>query len=138
METIIIRLLEGEFPEYQEIIQKKENCNVVLNRNRFIMMLKRMSILSSENYKGAVFEFDDNTLTVIATNPEIGESKEYMDIDYQRGAIKVAFNPKYFIEILNVIGSENVLLNIIDEEKPCIIEGQDDNSYLSVIMPMRI
>jgi DNA polymerase-3 subunit beta len=138
METIIIRLLEGEFPEYKEIIQKKENCNVVLNRNRFMMMLKRMSILSSENYKGAVFNFEDNTLTVVATNPEIGESKEYMQIDYNRSAIKAAFNPKYFIEILSVIEGENVLLNIIDEEKPCIIEGQDDNSYLSVIMPMRI
>ncbi len=138
METIIIRLLEGEFPEYKEIIQIKENYNVVLNRNRFIMMLKRMSILSSENYKGAVFDFNDNTVTVIATNPEIGESKEYMNIDYKRDPIKVAFNPKFFIEILNVIEGENVLLNIIDEEKPCIIQGQDDNSYLSVIMPMRI
>jgi DNA polymerase-3 subunit beta len=137
-ETIIIRLLEGEFPEYMEIIQKKENCNVVLNRNRFIMMLKRMSILSSENYKGAVFDFNDNTLTVTATNPEIGESKEYMEIEYDRNAIKAAFNPKYFIEILNAIEGENVLLNVVNEEKPCVIEGQDDNSYLSVIMPMRI
>ena len=137
-ETIIIRLLEGEFPQYDEIIQKKENYNIVLQRNRFIMMLKRMSILSSENYKGAVFDFNDNLLTVTATNPEIGESKESMEIEYERSAIKVAFNPKFFIEILNVIESENVLLNIIDEEKPCIIEGQDDPSYLSVIMPMRI
>ena len=137
-ETIIIRLLEGEFPEYKEIIQKKENCDVHLNRNRFMMMLKRMSILSSENYKGAVFDFDDNTLTVTATNPEIGESKEYMDIEYERDTIKAAFNPKYFIEILNAIEGENVILNIVDEEKPCVIQGQDDNSYLSVIMPMRI
>ena len=138
METIIIRLLEGEFPKYDEIIKKNENNNIVLNRNRFTMMLRRMSILSSENYKGAVFDFGDNTLTVTATNPEIGESKESMEIEYERATIKVAFNPKFFIEILNVIESENILLNIVDEEKPCIIEGQDDKSYLSVIMPMRI
>ena len=61
-----------------------------------------------------------------------------MEIEYDRASIKVAFNPKFFIEILNVIENENVLLNIVDEEKPCIIEGQDDKSYLSVIMPMRI
>jgi DNA polymerase-3 subunit beta len=137
-ETIIIRLLEGDFPAYEEIIAKNENNNIVLNRNQFIMMLKRMSILSSENYKGAVFDFDDNMLTVTATNPEIGESKESMDIDYERKAIKVAFNAKFFIDILNGIDNENVILNIVDEEKPCIIEGQDDKSYLSVIMPMRI
>jgi DNA polymerase-3 subunit beta len=137
-ETIIIRLLEGDFPAYEEIIYKNENNNIVLNRNQFTMMLKRMSILSSENYKGAVFDFNDNLLMVTATNPEIGESKESMDIDFERKAIKVAFNPKFFIDILNGIDSENIVLNIVDEEKPCILEGQDDKSYLSVIMPMRI
>jgi DNA polymerase-3 subunit beta len=137
-ETIIIRLLEGEFPEYEEIIKKQPNCDVVLNRNHFVMMLKRMSILSSENYKGAVFNFEDNSLTVTATNPEIGESKESMDVKYDRNAIKAAFNPKYFIEILNAVEGENVVLNIVNEEKPCVIAGQDDQSYLSVIMPMRI
>ena len=102
------------------------------------MLLKRMSILSSENYKGAVFDFHDNRLLVSATNPEIGESKEDMEIAYERERINVAFNPKYIIEILNAIEGEKVLLNIHSEDKPCIIEGMDDKSYLSVIMPMRI
>jgi DNA polymerase-3 subunit beta len=48
------------------------------------------------------------------------------------------FNPKYFIETLNVIEDDKVILNITDEEKPCLIEGEKDKTYLSVIMPMRI
>ena len=137
-ETIIIRLLEGEFPEYVDIIKKDAVHDIKIDRNDLTMLLKRMSILSSENYKGAVFDFNNNRLLVSATNPEIGESKEDMEIAFDRERINVAFNPKYIIDILNAIEGEHVLLNIYSEDKPCIIEGVDDKSYLSVIMPMRI
>jgi len=138
VEIIIIRLLEGEFPEYIDIIKKEDVHDIVIDRNRITMLLKRMSILSSENYKGAVFDFSENRLLVSATNPEIGESKEDMEIAFDREKINVAFNPKYIIEIMNAIEGEKVVLNIHSEDKPCIIEGVDDKSYLSVIMPMRI
>ena len=137
-ETVIIRLLEGEFPEYTDIIKKEVGFDVVLNRTDFTMMLKRMSILSSDNYKGAVFDFSSDRITVSATNPEIGESKEDMVIEYNRDPVKVAFNPKYFIEILNAVETDKVIINIVNEEKPCVIEGENDKTYLGVIMPMRI
>jgi len=137
-ETVIIRLLEGEFPEYADIIKKENRFDVMVDRAQFTMMLKRMSILSSESYKGAVFDFGQDSITVSATNPEIGESKEDMAINFSRDPIKVAFNPKYFIEILNAIETEKALINIVSEEKPCVIEGENDKTYLGVIMPMRI
>jgi DNA polymerase-3 subunit beta len=102
------------------------------------MMLKRMSILSSEDYKGVIFNFTDNNLIITTTNPNIGESKEEMQIEYQGQPIKVMFNPRYFIETLNVIEEDKIRLNIIDEEKPCLIQGEENDRYLSVIMPMRI
>jgi DNA polymerase-3 subunit beta len=102
------------------------------------MMLKRMSILSSEDYKGVIINFEKNQLNITSTNPDIGESKEDMDVEYKGDAITVMFNPKYFIETLNVIEDDKVILNITDEEKPCLIEGEKDKTYLSVIMPMRI
>ena len=102
------------------------------------MMLKRMSILSSEDYKGAIFNFTDDKLVITTTNPNIGESKEEMHIEYQGQSIKVMFNPRYFIETLNVIEENNIKLNIVDEEKPCLIQGENNDRYLSVIMPMRI
>lgn len=137
-ETIIIRLLEGEFPRYVDIIQKPDGNNILLNRQMFLMMLRRMSILSSEEYKGVIFNFDENVLTISSTNPEIGESKEDMPIEFNRKKITVMFNPKFFMDTLNVIGDENIILNILNEEKPCLVEGEKDKSYLSVIMPMRI
>ncbi len=137
-ETIIIRLLEGEFPQYKEIITKSEGHSIVIDKEKFTRMLKRMSILTSDNYKGAIFAFGNNNLVITATNPDIGESKEEMEIVYDGNLVEVAFNPKYFIEILNVIESPNVVLFMSSDEKPCFIEGENETNFLSVIMPMRI
>ena len=137
-ETLIILLLEGDFPEYGDIIVKKGGHSIVMERQPFLMMLKRMSILSSEDYKGVIFNFDKNKLVITSTNPDIGESKEDMDVEYSGNPITVMFNPKFFIETLNVIDEDKVILNIIDEEKPCLLESEQDKTYLSVIMPMRI
>lgn len=101
-------------------------------------MLKRMSILCTDNYRAAIFRFGEGLLTIDATNPEIGESKEDMSIEYDAAAIEVAFNPRFFIDALNGIDEENVSINLISEDKPCLIHGVEDKSYLSVIMPMRV
>lgn len=138
LETLIILLLEGDFPEYGDIVVKKEGHSILMDRQPFLMMLKRMSILSSEDYKGVIFNFEKNQLVITSTNPDIGESKEDMAVDYRGDSITVMFNPKFFIETLNVIDEDKIILNIIDEEKPCLIESEKDKSYLSVIMPMRI
>ena len=137
-ETLIIRLLEGEFPKYGDIIVKADGNDIPMDRQMFLMMLKRMSILSSDDYKGVIFHFTKDKLLINSTNPDIGESKEDMDIAYQGESLEVMYNPKFFIDTLSVIDEDNVVLNIVDEEKPCKIEGQKDKSYLSVIMPMRI
>jgi DNA polymerase-3 subunit beta len=137
-ETIIIRLLEGDFPKYKDIIVKKDMKEIVLDKNLFMMMLKRMSILSSENYKGVIFNFVKDKLIVTSTNPDIGESKEDMRIHYEAEPIEVAFNPRYFIDTLNVITDEKVIVNIINDEKPCLIEGEAEKDFISVVMPMRI
>ncbi len=137
-ETIIIRLLEGEFPEYKGIIEKEEVNVIPMDRQMFLMMLKRMSILSSENYKGVIFSLSENQLIISSTNPDIGESKEDMVIEFQGDPIEVAFNPRFFIETLNVMTDENINMSIVNEEKPCLIEGMEDKQYLSVIMPMKL
>ena len=137
-ETIIIRLFEGEFPKYSEIIVKGDTNKIIINRKTFLNMLKRMSILYSDNYKAVIFNFNKDKLMITATNPDIGESKEDIDIDYKGGKIETAFNPKFFIETLNMIDDDDIVLYITDEQKPCFIEGNKDKQFLSVIMPMRI
>ena len=138
-ETIIVRLLEGEFPEYDDIIRARENAKrIPLERQLFLMMLKRMSILSTEEYRSVIFHFVSDKLLITSTNPDIGESKEDMAIQFDADPIEVAFNPRFFIEALNVIDSETVLLDIVDDEKPCMLTGEGEPEFITVIMPMRI
>ena len=137
-ETIVMRLLEGEFPQYADIIVKPAGYAVNLDRQMFIMMLKRMSILGSDEYKGVIFNFETDKLTISSTNPDIGESKEEMPIDYKGNKMNIMFNPRFFIDTLNVIDDEKVVVNITSEDRPCLISGEKDENYLSVIMPMKI
>ncbi len=137
-ETIIIRLLEGNFPEYGEIVDKQGCYTITIDRPLFTMMLKRMSILSSDAYKGVIFYIKPDQLTIMTTNPEIGESKEDMEIEYGGEPLEMAFNPRYFIDLMNVIGDDQIIMSLVNEERPCFIEGIVDKSFLSVIMPMRL
>jgi len=137
-ETIIIRMLEGEFPKYEDILVKGKDHIIILDKIKFGKMLKRMSILATDNYKGAVFTFEDNKLVVTATNPDYGESTEETEIDFSGNPIEAAFNPKFFTDILSVIDEEKVIINIVDGSRPCIVEGNTDKSFVGVIMPMRI
>ena len=81
-EIIIVRLLEGEFPQYSDIINKEGSQAIKMNREKFLKMLKRMSILSSEEYKGVIFNFSDKKLNITSTNPDKGESKEDISIKF--------------------------------------------------------
>jgi len=137
-ETIIMRLLEGNFPEYKDIINRKEAFLIKVERLLFLMLLKRMSIFTSESYKGVIFSFKKGKLIVSSTNPELGESKEEMNVDFDRDPFEIAFNVRYFIETLNVIDDDKVSIRLIDSESPCLIEGDKNKNFLSVIMPMRI
>lgn len=138
-EIIIIRLLEGEFPGYNDIIKKNEDSlSLVFNRQIFLMMIKRMSILSTDDYRSVIFKFTKDRLVITSTNPDIGESKEEMNIDFNHETIEAAFNPRYFIEALNVIDQENVILDIVNNEKPCILTGETETNFITVIMPMRV
>jgi DNA polymerase-3 subunit beta len=137
-EMMIIRLLEGDFPKYADIINRTQGQIIKISRAMFLMTLKRMSILSSENYKGVVFEFKDNRLKVTATNPDIGESKEEIDAETEGEPIRIAFNPKYFIDALGSVEEETVILNLLSEDRPCLLNGEGNKDFLCVIMPMRI
>jgi DNA polymerase III subunit beta len=137
-ETVSIQLLNGTFPDVSDILFIKEARQIILNKLLFMMMLKRMSIFSNEDYKGVIFNFNDDKMIITSTNPELGESKEEMFIGYPDSPIEVAFNPRYFVESLSVIEEEQVVINIVDDQTPCSIEGEKDKSYICVIMPMKI
>lgn len=137
-ETIITRLIEGEFPTYQNIIPLDNKKSLIVSREAFLMMLRRMSIFSSEKYRGVKFKMDKDSIEIINTNPELGECSERAEVKYNGEVMEIGFNPKYFIDTLNNMESEEVIIKFKDHKSSCLISGDSDENFLSVIMPMRV
>jgi DNA polymerase-3 subunit beta len=137
-ETVIIRMLEGHFPDFKEILEPREDYSIYFDKQIFLMMLRRMSILAIDQYVGVIFTFENDNLIIRASNPDIGESKEELSIDFQGNKIEAAFNPRFFIDALNAIEADKVLVRIKDGGNPCILKGENETKFTSVIMPMRI
>ncbi len=135
-ETMLMKLLEGKMPDYNSLLSVEEGQVVSLEKKPFIQMLKRMSIFSTDEYKSVLFKFMKNRLEIITTNPELGESKENMEVEYDNMEQEITFNPKFFIDILNTIESKLILLSLSGTKGPCLIQGEKDLNYISLIMPM--
>jgi DNA polymerase-3 subunit beta len=96
-----------------------------------------MSILISEDYKGAVFNLSKNNLTITTQNPQYGESKEHTSIEYSSENVEICFNPVFFIDALNLMPGGTVNMYIKNDESPCILIGEHSTTAINVIMPMR-
>jgi DNA polymerase-3 subunit beta len=138
IEKIYIRLLEGQYPKYEDIIFRDDGNLIELEKDLFLNMLKRMSILCNDHYRAAMFTFDADQLMINATNPDIGDSKEDINIEFRGGKLEAAFNPKFFIDAVNCIDDKKIILNLLSTDKPCLIEGTEDKSFLGAVMPMRV
>ena len=137
-EGLIIRLIEGEFPDYQLVIPKKNKGKLKIKKDDFLMMLKRMSILSSDKYRSVRFKIEKDKMETLAMNPDVGESREVVVVDYSGDNIEIAFNPRYFVDAVSTMVSDEVIIRLNDEATPCLLEGEKDPNFLSVVMPMRI
>ncbi|MFC1884612.1 DNA polymerase III subunit beta, partial [Thermodesulfobacteriota bacterium] len=135
---LVMRLLEAKFPDYNEVIPKKEKYSVKIERLAFLDAMRKMLILSNERYKAVKISLEKNTMELVSTNPDLGEVRENMKIEYQGERIEAGFNPRYFIDTLQVMESDEVILGFIDNTKPCILKGDADEGFLGLIMPMRL
>ena len=137
-ETLMVKLLDGEYPDYKPVINYEGMIPIEMDKNMFSTLMKRVSILTSDDYKSVILNFRDNELLVTITNPEIGESKERMMISYDQEEIKSAFNPRYFQDALSVFDQSIVVIHMKDSKSPCIIKAIDDENLVCVIMAMHI
>ena len=137
-ESIMIKLLEGDYPDYRLVMNFEEMIPIEVDRAMFLTLMKRVSILTSEDYKSVIFNFTEKNLTVTITNPEIGESKEQLMVGFSGEEIKSAFNPRYFMDAHNLFEDEIVTLNIKDSISPCIVKSMKNNNLMCVIMSIHI
>jgi DNA polymerase-3 subunit beta len=140
---LFIRLLEKKFPDYRRIIPESFTFRFTLSRQALYDTIRRISLLSTERFRGVVLALGPETLEATFHNPEVGEGREVLPLTMEQGdpgelPIQIGFNARYFLEPLSAMSGDTVLLEMNDKERPCRLVQQDDPNYFAIIMPMSL
>jgi DNA polymerase-3 subunit beta len=136
--TLTMRLVDGRFPDYQQVIPTASSRRVQVSRNALNQGLKRTSLLSPDKAQGVRLDLTSNALALTANNPDLGEAREEIEVAYDGDALKIGFNFRYLLDVLSVLTEDEVELELTDELSPGVIRGVGSEGYRAVIMPMRI
>ena len=136
--TFSSKLIEGKFPDYEQVIPSGESSTLSINKKELSESLSRVSVLSSEKFRGVRIITSENLVNISANNPDKEQAEESIKCSYSGENIDIAFNVNYIQEILSSMDGENVDLHFFGSDKSCLITkpGSDDFKY--VVMPLLI
>jgi DNA polymerase-3 subunit beta len=136
--TLVMRLIEGEFPNYRQVIPSELSRQLILPTEPFVQALRRVALLSSERSRAIKLELGDGQLVISSSNPDLGDAREELDVDYAGDSLAIGFNAKYLLDAVNSIGVKEVRFAFQDELSPARLTPPEDEKTLAVVMPMRI
>lgn len=129
-------LVEGQFPNYQDVIPG--DCDRVfrLNTLEFQSALKRAALLTNEESKGVRLSFSEGTLTLSSRAPEQGEATISLPVDGPKERLEIGFNPLFLLDVLRVLQAEELTLALKEENRPGVI--RQGEAYVYVVMPVNL
>ncbi|MCX5706617.1 MAG: DNA polymerase III subunit beta [Candidatus Omnitrophica bacterium] len=133
--VMISRLIEGEFPDYKQVIPVVSENKMRVEREQLLLAVKRAALLSTPDYQAVKLELFKNKLVVSKSTPDVGESREELEVVYQGKELAIGFNPGYLIDVLKNLQDDNVELELTDGEKPGVIRI---SGYVYIVLPMRL
>jgi DNA polymerase-3 subunit beta len=134
----LTRLIDGTYPNYENVIPPTNEKKMFINRDTFVKVLRRVSIMSKERASAVRCDIQEDKLTVSSSSPDLGEAKEEVAIDYKGDTISLGFNARYVLDVLGAMTSEKVSLELQDSLSPVLVKEEGSEDYKCVIMPMRI
>jgi DNA polymerase-3 subunit beta len=134
--TIISRLIEGEFPKYEQVIPKESKDKLKVSREGLLLAVKRASILTSQESQAIKLEIFKDKLVISKVTPELGESREEIPVSYSGSGLVIGFNPNYLLDVLKNMDKPEVALELSSPERPGVI--RTDDGYVYVVLPMQI
>lgn len=136
---MIVRLMAGEFPDYKSIVNVIEKNNLIeIERIGFLESLKRTNLFTEDTFNAIQLSIGNNKLILSSQNLDYGNAKDEMEVKYEGENLELGFNCRYFIETLQVMRSDVIKAFVNSDQSPCLIEGDDDPGFISIIMPMKI
>lgn len=138
--TLISRIIESKFPNYQAVIPKDNPGRLAVSREELANAIRRVSLLSAERSKGIKFTIDKNRMRLFSSNPEIGEARDRLAVEYKGQDLEIGFNAQYLLDFLTAVASERVVFEIKDENSAVLLkpEAEEGITNIYVLMPMKI
>ena len=138
--VLISRIIESKFPNFEAVIPKDNPHLLQVANIDFTQAIRRVSLLSTERSRGIKFNVEKNRLKLFSSNPEIGEARDDLEVEYKGVALEVGFNSQYLLDFLMSVASESVRLEFKDENSAAVMRPDLDKDikYTYVLMPMKI
>jgi DNA polymerase-3 subunit beta len=141
----LTRLIEGTYPNYENVIPQANEKKVSVNKEALTKALRRVSVMSRERANAVRFDFgppqadaSGGNLVISSSNPDVGEAREELSVDYKADKLTVGFNARYLIDTLGAMTAEIVVLELQDPLSPVLVKEEGREDYRCVVMPMRI
>lgn len=135
---IVLRLLDGDFIKYRDVIPSENQCKVKVNRNEILSSLERASLLAKEGKNNLIKLSITNDKILITSRSEEGNVKEEVFIEKEGNDLDIGFNSKYLLDMLKAISDEEIMMEFNTSVSPCIIKPLEGDAYLYLILPVRI
>ncbi len=132
------KLIEGRFPDYRRVMPAQTSRKVVVDKLQLKAALTRVSVLSTEKYRGVSLDIEPGVLRLQTQNPDHEEAEEEVPIEFAGEAFTVGFNAAYLLDAVNNVESDEVLLSFADSNGSCLVEDGGDQRFRFIVMPMRI
>jgi len=133
---LVSKLIEGNYPNYKQVIPSEAKERVTLERETFLNSLRRVSLLASDKSNSIKLNFSKNNIEITANTPEVGEARESLPVAYKGRDFSIAFNPEFLMAPLRNLTEDEVFFDLIDEMSPGVLKIQ--TPFLYVLMPMRV
>jgi len=142
---IISRLIEGEFPNYEQVVpkekQKDKQKKIQIEKNLILSAIKRANLFTSPDSQSIKLDIFKNKLVISKMTPDIGEVKEEILMQYEGNELTVGFNPVYLLDVLKVLENEVIEIELIDAEKPGVFKEHapsEGGFYIYIVLPMQL
>ncbi|MSR77389.1 MAG: DNA polymerase III subunit beta [Candidatus Omnitrophica bacterium] len=130
------KLIEGKFPDYEQVIPKESTITTEANREEFLQAIRRTALLTSPEAPAVKMDFVKGKILVSSKSQNLGEAREEMAAETKGGEVAIGFNPYYFMDVLKNLDTENISFFLTTPDKPGLLKGKEGYKY--VIMPMQL
>jgi DNA polymerase III subunit beta len=139
---VFTRLIEGPYPNYEQVIPKDNDKHAIADRNQLVQALRRMAVVASDQTHRVRLGFTTNAVRFSVETPDLGEAHEDLEVEYAGEPIDIGFNASYLLEVLRYMPTDEVKLTFKAPERAATIEptGGEENApdYLCLVMPLRL